>query len=68
MTYMHVHTHTISSAPADGRRHHHQGILSHKVPYTSLPPSVVGLGGGLEVELESLRTGDEEDDTADVPQ
>lgn len=65
---MHAHAHPISLAPTDDGRYHHQSILGHKVPYASLVPSVVCLGGGVEIELEGLGAGDEEGDAANVLQ
>lgn len=40
-THMHVHAHAIALAPTDNRRHHHQRVLGHKVPYASLLLAVV---------------------------
>ena len=64
---MHVDDHSIALVPVNRRRHDHQGVLGHKVPYASLRLSVV-LGVRLEVELEGIGAGNEEDEAADVLQ
>ena len=66
-THVHVDDHPVALVPINRRRHDHQGILGHEVPYASLRLPVV-LGVRLQVEFEGLGAGDEEDETADVLQ